>query len=205
MKNQIRPVFIGVLLGIFSIIFGIFWAMYLATQHESIHRTLSMSARSSIEGKFVVSPKGNHADHAAGGHVQGGHDAVAGKMMNAEGDANTAHPAHSEDEMEEAHERLTRGHLHAMGLGLLTISVSVLLSFLSASQKMKTLAATCLGTGGFFYPFSWIIMGYRTPALGAQNAAESVVPIAGLSAILVLAGVFLTLFFLVRDFVKGRP
>ncbi|MBI5455229.1 MAG: hypothetical protein HY956_11410 [Deltaproteobacteria bacterium] len=199
MKNQIRPVFVGVLLGIFSVIFGIFWAMYLATQHDSIHRTLSLSARSSIEEKFVVSPEGGHADHSA----HGGH-AAPDKAVSNEGGAHSMHAAHSDDEMEEAHERLTRGHLHAMGLGILTISVSVLLSFLSAPQRMKTLAATCLGTGGFFYPFSWIIMGYRTTALGVEAAAESVVPIAGLSAILVLAGVFLTLFFLARDFIKGR-
>lgn len=202
MKNQIRPVFVGVLLGIFSVIFGIFWAMYLATQHEAIHRTLALNTRSAIEEKFVVTPGGGHADHAA--HVHGGHNAAPDKAVSNEGGANSMHSAHSDDEMEEAHERLTRGHLHAMGLGILTISVSVLLSFLSASQRMKTLAATCLGTGGFFYPFSWIIMGYRTTALGVEAAAESVVPIAGLSAILVLAGVFLTLFFLVRDFVKGR-
>lgn len=200
MRNQIRPVFVGVLLGIGSVIFGIFWAMYLATQHEAIHRTLSLSARASIEEKFVVTPEGGHAGHSA----HGGHNAGADNAMSAEDGAHSQHSAHSDDEMEEAHERLTRGHLHAMGLGILTISISVLLSFLSAPQKMKTLAATCLGTGGFFYPFSWIIMGYRTTALGAETAAESVAPIAGLSAVLVLIGVFMTLFFLIRDFVKGR-
>ncbi|MBI5641863.1 MAG: hypothetical protein HY954_00145 [Deltaproteobacteria bacterium] len=209
MKNQFRPVFIGLLLGLFSLLFGIFWAAYMTVNHESIHRTLSLSAKTAIEEKFVLSGPGqghehhNPADTTAAAEGASGHAAQTAGAPHEHGKTED-HSSHSDGDMEEAHERLTRGHIHAMGLGILSISVSILLSFLSANHKVKTVASTCLGTGGFFYPFAWIIMGYRTTALGAEVAAESVIPIVGLSILLVLAGILITLFFLIKDFLHGR-
>lgn len=103
------------------------------------------------------------------------------------------HGAHASPEMAEAHKRLARGHLHAMGLGVLTIAVSLMLAFIPGPGRLKTIAAACVGTGGVFYPLAWIVMGYRTTALGAAAAEASVLPMAAFSMLLAAAGLLVSL------------
>lgn len=101
--------------------------------------------------------------------------------------------------MELAHKRLVRGHLHAMGLGLVTIAISFILVFTSAADKIKTIAPVLTGLGGLIYPFAWIVMGYRTPSLGPGPAEESVTMIAGPGVALVTLGIFTAGTFLLKD------
>jgi hypothetical protein len=110
---------------------------------------------------------------------------------------------HGSPEMAEAHERLAKGHVHAMGLGILSIAVSMLLALVPASPRSKTFAAACVGTGGLFYPLSWILMGMRTTALGISAAEASVLPMVGLSVILVGLGLVLALAFVLRWLLRG--
>ena len=227
MQPFLRPVGIGLILGLLSLLFGVIWAVHLTVNHESIHRRLNDSAMSVIENKFVINSTGGHSSHdgssqnhdgapssqertktseaahdhgtsshnreapASAAHTHDGTREASGKQM-----AN--HHGHDTPLMETAHVRLTRGHLHAMGLGLLTICVSLMLSLIKSPVKVKTLASACVGIGGFFYPFSWIIMGFRTPALGIDGAAESVFPIAAFSVFLVVTGILLTLFYVIK-------
>lgn len=110
---------------------------------------------------------------------------------------------HGSPEMAEAHGRLAKAHVHAMGLGILTIAVSMLLALVPASQRSKTFAAACVGTGGLFYPLSWILMGMRTTALGSAAAEASVLPMVGLSVILVGLGLLLALVYTARWLLRG--
>lgn len=105
---------------------------------------------------------------------------------------------HGSPDMAAAHERLARAHAHAMGLGVLSIAISVLLAFMPALARAKTFAAACVGTGGLFYPLSWIVMGMRTTAMGTDAAASSVAPMAGLSVFLIGLGLILTLAYAVK-------
>ena len=105
---------------------------------------------------------------------------------------------HGSPDMAAAHERLARAHVHAMGLGVLSMAISLLLAFMPASARAKTFAAACVGTGGLFYPLSWIVMGMRTTAIGSEAAALSVAPMAGLSVFLIGMGLVLTLAYSVR-------
>jgi len=98
-----------------------------------------------------------------------------------------------------SHKRLTRGHLHAMGLGLVTIAISFILAFTSAPEKIKTAASILTGLGGLIYPFAWIVMGYRTPNLGPAGAEASVTVIAGPGVALVALGIFTAGVFLLKD------
>ncbi|MBI5467681.1 MAG: hypothetical protein HY891_00990 [Deltaproteobacteria bacterium] len=220
MQPFLRPIGIGLVLGLLSLFFGVVWALNLTVNHDNIHQRLSESAMSAIEGKFVINPASGH-DHAAhtsndqpaqshadapdtahdhSSHVHGAssmhEDSEPTGSAATEGVA--SHLGHDAPRMAVAHERLARGHLHAMGLGLLTICVSLMLSLVKAPVKIKTLASACAGIGGFFYPFAWIIMGFRTPSLGAEAAAGSVFPIAAFSVLLILAGILLTLFYVVK-------
>ncbi|MBI5586797.1 MAG: hypothetical protein HY889_00345 [Deltaproteobacteria bacterium] len=223
MQPFLRPVGIGLILGLLSLLFGVVWAVNLTVNHDSIHKRLNDSAMSVIENKFVINSTGanDHSshdgsaqdhdaahDHSAHDHgspasMEHTHDgAPSGGPIDASAQRAVNHHGHDTPWMEAAHERLTRGHLHAMGLGLLAICVSLTLSLIKAPVKIKTLASACVGIGGFFYPFSWIIMGFRTPALGMDGAAESVFPIAAFSVFLVVTGILLTLFYVIKGFLS---
>ncbi|HEY4708331.1 MAG TPA: hypothetical protein VII64_12800 [Thermodesulfobacteriota bacterium] len=221
LRRELRHSGIGILLGLLCLIFGISWAVYLTANHDSIHRQLEAIERAALEEKFVINTGGGHEGHGAGhseradtaahdhsahmheGHGEPAQDTASGRdkelsdLKNEPAGRAEAGFEHG-PVMGEAHERLTRGHLHAMGLGTLTIIVSLLLAFIPASQKAKTLAAACLGTGSFFYPLAWIVMGFRTPVLGGAGAQESVFPMAAFSIALVSAGLLLTLAYVVR-------
>ncbi|MEE9591702.1 MAG: hypothetical protein V3W26_04245, partial [Thermodesulfobacteriota bacterium] len=104
-----------------------------------------------------------------------------------------------------SHTRLVRGHLHAMGLALVAISVSLVLAFTTAPNTIKIIGSILLGIGGFIYPIALIVMGYRTPLLGPRGAQESVTTIAALGIALVLLGVFTATGFLFKDiFIKRK-
>ncbi len=227
-RFSLRPVILGLLLGLISLVFGIFWAAYITVNHERIHRTLSESASAALHEKFVVSPSEGHQRHASPEKASAGSEhAKDGRNMHDEQGRNergqnenrksghgikdeeaeaphSREAMHEDSAMEAAHERLARGHLHAMGLGMLSILVSFIFAFSTAPANVKTFASACLGTGGIFYPLSWIIMGFRTPALGMEAAQESVVPIVALSMLLVLAGLLLCFFYFIRDFFRYK-
>lgn len=240
LKDELRHAGIGLVLGLLGLAFGIFWAVYLTVNHETIHSRLLRAETASIEEKFVLNSgaggaghqghapvqanqgetahdHAGHADHS--GHVGHGPETVpaAGgqldeiKLMRAELDrmkqdiakSASAQGHHGSPEMAEAHERLAKGHVHAMGLGILTIAVSMLLAWVPASSRSKTFAAACVGTGGLFYPLAWILMGMRTTALGSAPAEASVLPMVGLSVILVGLGLLLTLAYVIRWLLRG--
>lgn len=232
------------MLGLLGLGFGIFWAVYLTVNHESIHGRLLRAQSASIEEKFVLNSMAGGAGHE--GHDSGapvdhsvhaslsepeaardhtghaGHGPVAAvpahdgqieemKLMRGELDRikqdmakkASAEGHHGSPEIVTAHERLTKGHVHAMGLGILSIAVSMLLALLPASPRSKTFAAACVGTGGLFYPLAWILMGMRTTALGSAGAEASVLPMVGLSVILVGLGLLLALVYTARWLLKG--
>ncbi|HHL39402.1 MAG TPA: hypothetical protein ENJ37_02740 [Deltaproteobacteria bacterium] len=214
MNDAVRPVSPGLLLGLCSLIFGIGWAMFIITQHERIHDMLAAETEALMEERFILQPDMEGMDH--GGHEEGhmmdegGHDHGGGAHDHSAHDHGEAaatgdghdHPAHSDPETAAAHERLTRGHLHAMGLGLVTIALSLVLAFTDAPARVKTVVSAMAGIGGFFYPFAWIVMGFRTPLLGMKGAEESVLPIVAPSVLLVLAALAATAFLVVMGIVK---
>lgn len=210
MQESVRPVAIGFILGVLCLIFGIFWAIYLVVGHESIHKTLMESARAALESKFVVSPSGSKDayDHGMEGSGMAAQDHSGHGMPKviAKKEVKVERPheymSHDDPLVEEAHERLRRGHIHEMGLGILTIAVSFVLAFLTAPDMVKTFASACIGLGSLVYPLAWIVMGYRTTAMGLDASAESVLPIVALSVPLVLLGLFITMFYLIKGCLK---
>ncbi len=215
--QQIRPVRIGLILGILSILFGISWAVYIAAGHEDIHDTLKTGLTAAVveseAGSVAVNeePRGDGYSHGHGdvnendnhhgrdpAREDGHGEAYEGEAR--QGGPDDGHGRHAVPVMEEAHGMLARGHLHAMGLGLLTLSISMVLAFVCAPGWLKTVGSVCVGAGGLLYPFSWITIGYKLPSIGMEAAEKAVMPIVGISVSLVLAGLVITLLCLVAGF-----
>src|SRR3990170_890962 len=207
MMDAIRPVRPGILIGLIGILFGISWAFWLVLGHERIHSTLEAS-------RAALEQPGQEASHHAENRIKSvkhlhsdgeEHMQVKKEALSQENPSQHAHGAgHDDALMELAHTRLMRGHLHAMGLGLGAIIISVVLSFTSAQSWIKTTASLFAAIGGLIYPLAWIVMGYRTPSLGPELAEASVILIAGPGVVLVLSGVLATAFFIFKDILMKK-
>lgn len=207
MREAIRPVRIGVLLGLFGLAFGIGWAFWLVLGHERIHASLEERAaaieRTSVEAAVTghAEPLGQKPVLKTHSHTHGGD----GHNNAAKGDGASAQKSvHENPVMALAHTRLVRGHLHAMGLGLATVVISLIMAHTSAKTWIKTVASISTGLGGLIYPLAWVIMGYRTPSLGIDAAEASVTTIAGPGVALVLLGIAAATAFLLKDMFSNR-
>lgn len=207
MMDAIRPVRLGILIGLIGILFGISWAFWLVLGHERIHSSLEAS-RAALEQP--VQEANHHAENrikSVKHEHSNGKEHMHVKQEAADQDKPSQHAHgswHDDALMELAHTRLVRGHLHAMGLGLLAIIISVVLSFTSAEAWIKTAASVFAGIGGLIYPLSWIVMGYRTPSMGPELAEASVTLIVGPGVVLVLSGVLATAFFIFKDILMKK-
>lgn len=225
MMDAIRPVRPGILIGLLGIIFGIGWAFWLILGHERIHSTLEASraaleqpgqeasqyAENHIKSVKHVHSDGNEHLHISKespveeNHQHAGDDMHAKEGMVQENPSRHAHGAgHDDPLMELAHTRLMRGHLHAMGLGLAAIIISIVLSFTSAQAWIKTAGSVFAGLGGLIYPLAWIVMGYRTASMGPELAEASVTLIAGPGVALVFSGVLAAALFILKDILTKK-
>ena len=210
MDERLRPVSIGIMIGLITVIFGIGWAFYIITQHERLHASFEADLVA-LKAKFVMSDTGSQGHHGMSGmkeeaplpesksahsHKHGG--------ANEEASLPESKSLHDDPLMELAHKRLVRGHLHAMGLGTLSIVIAFLLASLDAPLKLKTIGSVFTAMGALFYPINWIIMGFRTTSMGADASEASVMLSAGSSILLVLTGVLIALYYLARAVLKGR-
>lgn len=224
--ESIRPVRFGILIGFLGLLFGVGWAFWLVLGHESIHQGMEQRAAAA-----AAVEKNAQADIKAAGHgeedgrpekatVHAHKNGVPQNYNTEESDMAMAMPSamaqhgeakngeakirpHGNPLMELAHTRLVRGHLHAMGLGLATILISLTLAFTTASGRVKSAASVLTGIGGIIYPVAWIVMGYMTPSLGTEAAEASVMFIAGPGVGLVLLGVFTAAFSISIDIFKN--
>lgn len=212
MNEVIKSVRYGILIGLLCLVFGIGWVFYLVLGHESIHRSLEspIAAENNddvnhihpVKFEYIHSNQEEGTDIEKEGHT---HYTKEEHQHSIEGEHKHTGGEHDSPIMELAHERLLRGHIHAMGLGLVAIAVSLILAFTSAGETLKTIVSTLTGIGGFIYPFAWILMGYRTPSLGSDGAESSVMFIAGPSVVLILIGIFTAIVFIAKDiFLKNK-
>lgn len=242
MIESVKPVRLGILIGLFGVLFGISWALWLVVGHERIHQ--SLEARAALAEKVtearmlmdsthqVEAPKAEGHKHndgslhrhepvnamaaiapqepdhhqTKGAREHDNHESVEALAATApqEPDHHQIKGGQEHDDplMALAHTRFVRGHLHAMGLGLATVLISLVIAFTTASARVKTIASVLTGLGGIIYPFAWIVMGYMTPSLGPEAAEASAVFIAGPGVGLVLLGVFIPIGYTLRDVFK---
>lgn len=67
---------------------------------------------------------------------------------------------------------IQRAHLHGGGIAALTLGLLFLLERISISFSFKNLIGVLLSTGGFLYPFFWLLSGFHAPELGTNAAKD---------------------------------
>lgn len=156
MKNKmISSVRHGLVMAVIAMIFGALWAGFLATQHVRLHTEFEQQQQ-------MATGQADHTSHS--------HDKVVQKHAT----TSHQHSHHSGDLATDAMQRLLRGHIHFMGLGVLTASLLLVTAFTSLRPCWKRALGWSFGIGTLAYPPAWILMGFRTVTLGAEAAEASV-------------------------------
>lgn len=72
----------------------------------------------------------------------------------------------------QAWNQLNNSRLHAFSLGTASLSLCILLAFLSINDNMKALVGFLLGAGALGYALFWLWVSIRLPAAGTLLAAK---------------------------------
>jgi len=206
LKGELGSVQHGMAMAVFALILGGLWAAYLATHHEQLHgafetqeaeqQQASMNQHMPDMDMDGISLEQAHASAMQESHPHpSGHEHGAGVMPDhhAGGQVAKAVHTHSGSLAMDAMQRLLRGHIHFMGIGVLVIAVLILVSATTLKRGWKKLFGWTFGLGALLYPPAWILMGFRTVELGPQAAEASVLWLFG-PAVGLIIGSLLALF-----------
>jgi len=209
--NVITPVRHGLIMAVLALICGVLWAGYLAMNHEQLHggfekqEAAHESAQAEQAGPDTATiildaaiPRaeahgGEPHTSAQAGHAEHGQvspmPTTAQEHRRHEGKMHLPHRehTHSGSLAMDAMQRLLRGHIHWMGLGILSAALLLIVAFTSLKPCWKKLLGWTFGIGTLAYPPAWILMGFRTVELGPQAAEASVMWLFGPAAGLLLA------------------
>ncbi len=177
--NSFRHVAHGLMMGVISLILGIVWAGYMATHHETLHGSFERQEAGlqhhASSSRVYPGSSGGVLIPTALAHEQHGEARNAGHQH-----------SHSGSLAMDAMQRLLRGHIHWMGLGILSIAMLFIVASTSLKPCWKRLLGWSFGLGALVYPLAWIIMGFRTVAMGPDAAESSVMWIFVPAAALIL-------------------
>lgn len=82
-------------------------------------------------------------------------------------------PEKAQKAVEDGWKYLKRAHEHFMGLGAAALVLCLFIGLSPARGTTKTGIATLVGFGAVCYPAFWTLTAFRTPAMGAHAAKES--------------------------------
>jgi len=192
-KSSIAHVQHGLIMAILAILLGTSWVVYIATHHEQLHggfeeqeaqlkqtqmqhlmQDMNMDDMNSIHDHGTAAPAG----HSHGITDGGSHHHAAGHQH-----------SHSGSLAKDAMQRLLRGHIHFMGIGTLIAVLLLIVAFSSLKPCWKKTLAWSFGLGALAYPPAWIIMGFRTVAMGPEAAEASIMWLFGPAVALLLASI----------------
>jgi len=77
---------------------------------------------------------------------------------------------------------LKRAHMHFMGLGTAALVLCLFLGLMPGARMPRMFAAIAVGFGAFIYPLFWTLVSFKTAAVGAGAAKESLGWIAQIGA-----------------------
>ncbi|OIO74130.1 MAG: hypothetical protein AUJ57_02860 [Zetaproteobacteria bacterium CG1_02_53_45] len=165
--NIINPVRHGLIMALLALITGALWAAYMATHHEQLH------------GAFEAQEKQMLSEPAQ--QLTNDMDMDMGAMQLGNGDGHphdhaahaTGH-SHSGSLAQDAMQRLLRGHIHFMGIGVLAAVLLLITALTSLKSRWKSVLGWSFGLGALAYPPAWIVMGFRTVEMGPQAAEASI-------------------------------
>jgi hypothetical protein len=176
-KNNtiINPVRHGLIMAVTALICGALWAAYMATHHEQLHSSFEAQEEKSQQTQMQHLMDDLSMDSTQAGLTHNslpptthahGHDAVE--------HATDGQHSHSGSLAQDAMQRLLRGHIHFMGIGVLAAVLLLITVFTSLKPCWKKTLGWTFGLGALAYPPAWILMGFRTVELGPQAAEASV-------------------------------
>jgi len=192
-RESLSHVHHGLGMALLALIMGALWAAYIATHHEQLHggfekqEVIAKKAemKHHMQELDMTGMELGHA-HAAGMGAHEHHEAAGGAMEKHQ-------HSHSGSLAKDAMQRLLRGHIHFMGIGMLTIVMLILVAATTLKSCWKKTFGWTFGLGALLYPPAWILMGFRTVEFGPQGAEESVLWLFG-PAVGLLVGSLIALF-----------
>jgi len=191
-SDLISPVRHGLFLAVTAMILGVSWAAYLATHHEQLH--------GGFEKQEAAIKAADTQQKMKGMDMHGMSSGAATELLIPQAQAHGAdeaqHGSHAGAKHQHSHsgslatdamQRLLRGHIHWMGLGILSAVMLLITAFTSLKPGWKTLLSWTFGFGALTYPVAWILMGFRTVVMGPEVAEASVMWLFGPAAGVLLA------------------
>jgi len=198
LRDALNPVYHGLAMGLLALIFGALWAAYIATHHEQLHGGFEASEAAQKKVHMQADMSMNDMDM--------GHAHQAGEPSHEHAEASSPHAhgeGHKHGEMHQhshsgslatdAMQRLLRGHIHFMGIGILILVVLFVVASTTLKNHWKQVLAWTLGLGALMYPPAWILMGFRTVSMGPEGAEASVMWLFG-PAVALLIGSLIAVF-----------
>jgi len=176
----------GLILGIVALMMGGLWAVYMATNHETLHGAFEKQQEAIQQQQAQRMMKDmdmggmDTMGEAEMGHTHGSgmsenhHESAPDMHQEGGGHGSSAQHSHSGSLAKDAMQRLLRGHIHAMGLGVLVCVLLLIVAFTSLKEVWKKVFGLTFGLGAVLYPPAWVIMGFRTVELGPEAAEASI-------------------------------
>jgi len=213
LRRILSPVHHGLAMAVLALILGALWAAYIATHHEQLHGGFEAAESKIKQVQMQAEMKEMQADmnmldmnmeSAPHEHVAGSSHSHADEATSSTGHDHHAHGgegheagvhqhSHSGSLATDSMQRLLRGHIHFMGIGILIIVVLILVAASRLKDCWKGVFGWTFGLGALMYPPAWILMGFRTVELGPQGAEASVMWLFG-PAVGLLIGSLIALF-----------
>ena len=192
--DLLSPVRHGLIMAVLAMILGALWAGYLATQHERLHEEFAAQEDQRQSAQMQHLLEDMDKDKAAG------HSHSHAAALTETTDAATGEQhSHSGNLAEDAMQRLLRGHIHFMGLGVLAAVLLLITAATSLKPCWQRLLGWSFGLGALVYPPAWILMGLRTVELGPEAAEVSVMWLFGPAVALLLASLTAVLLVLLLE------
>ncbi len=189
--NTIKHIRHGLVLAVLAMVLGVCWAAYLAIFHEQLHDGFTKQEATIKAARSKQGVKVDTHRHVLAGMLPSGANA-----RTEHDDSHAATPdqrSHSGNLALDAMRRLLRGHVHWMGVGILSAVMLLITGLTSLKPCWKKLLGWSFGIGAVAYPPAWILMGFRTVLLGPKAAEKSVMWLFGPAVSLVLASLITVL------------
>jgi len=198
LKESLLDVYHGLAMAVLAVILGSMWVAYIATHHEQLHGGFEAQEAQLKQVEMQHLMQELDMDHLSSVHdrpaeaASGHHHGVSQTGGESHSAAGHQH-SHSGSLAMDAMQRLLRGHIHFMGIGTLVAVLLLIVAFTSLKPGWKKLLGWTFGLGALAYPPAWIMMGFRTVAMGPEAAEASVMWLFGPAVLLLLASM-ITLF-----------
>lgn len=152
MEQRFAPVMMGILLGMFTLLYAEFMASSFGLYEENIKEALYEEALEHTEGVTVPGHEGELD--------------ITRKVFKTRDEAKKY--------ADKAWVYLKRAHMHGEGLGVIALAMCLLIGMTTMKVPLKRLLSFSLSLGAAVYPWCWFYLGVVTPDKGKAAAHADV-------------------------------